>query len=380
MNIHQMLHSVTRAGTILTYSEIRDKVLALYPDAKAQSILPSEHVKSRKCMCKACCQQPLFKKLSHGLYRVLDTPKIQRELSIHEKLNHSLEPFKHQVLSIKIIREHLTQAFPETHPPSIIPSDHTYGGACKVCAQTPLLERTTHRGYYRILSPLQAFMQERTILPVDNGLQSILKKCDLKQLAQQKELLAQELKEKSTLQSREIHLILAALNEQVVRDLLDFSPLSDPNLLKTRLAQRLYDQQGICLPLAHWAVEVWSEAIKSQHYIHNSASSITATDETVPSLQLYNLSHTKLHAKISLFKKRGRRVALLFQDKEKTQLGLRKELLSPDLEQELEQWGTKIHKIPAQIYQQKTKAYHWYQLKEASDTKQALAALDRIFD
>lgn len=60
---------------------------------------------------------------------------------------------------------------------------------------------------------------------------------------------------------REIAVLMAALRDQVPRDLLSSSAGVPPALLQARLVRRLYDHLGIAEPFAAWAVESWMLAL-----------------------------------------------------------------------------------------------------------------------
>src|SRR5690606_21919917 len=112
------------------------------------SIIPSEHSKATQGLCKRCHSQPLLEKVSHGLYRGLPQPRAVPSLSIHDKLFEALKPFAGETLKVETLRSRVGEGFADTHLPSGIPSDHTAGGACRFCADQPLLARTRRRGWY----------------------------------------------------------------------------------------------------------------------------------------------------------------------------------------------------------------------------------------
>lgn len=61
---------------------------------------------------------------------------------------------------------------------------------------------------------------------------------------------------------RECFVLISALREQVVEDLLGAGPQSNPHVLLGRLAQRLHDNLGITEEAAHWSVESWAQALR----------------------------------------------------------------------------------------------------------------------
>lgn len=379
MNIHQILQVVTRPGTVLSYAEIKAKVQAAFPETRAGSILPSEHVRGHCKNCKRCQQQPLFEKLGHGLYRVLPQSEREADYSVHDKMRLALAEYTGQVLKVATLRQLVLERFPQTHLPSVIPSDHSYGGACRICAHSPLLERTGQRGLYRVLSlsPTRGASLKAPSEAV-GILRQLLQNEDLARLQEQSEAFAQRLRQTS-LPQREIHLLLAALQARIPNDLLDYGPLLAPELLQTRLAQRLYDQQGISLNLAHGAIQTWKQALQPALTAYASGGAVVSqVAEKTGRPGFRHLQAQVLRQGVRLFKKRRRRVALSLQQGAFWLLGLRAELLTPVLESKLSQTATAVDVRPS-VAGQRTEAFKWYQLNSQADLDTLLWILDQSF-
>lgn len=90
MKIHDLLRQITQPGEILTYADIKSKLLLANPTLKPGSIIPSEHLSNKKGVCKACHKEPVFEKLEHGLYLVLPHLGSSQQESIHDKLEKAL--------------------------------------------------------------------------------------------------------------------------------------------------------------------------------------------------------------------------------------------------------------------------------------------------
>jgi hypothetical protein len=262
MKIHDLLRQLLPPGAVLTYEDIKMQVLAAYPQVNPNSIVPSEHMRGRRGSCKLCHPLPIFEKLERGLYRVLPGEPAPPQLSVHDKLVHVFQSRSHQLLTVAEIRLLVAADFPDTHLPSVIPLDHTLGGACRWCQAGPLLERTGRRGLYRVLLPPSQALppmvddtglsegQKESLLALLQTYQADLMRFQLVPFEQALDALPE-------FGYREKKLLLTALRERVLVDLAEFGPLLDTQVLHTQLAQRLYAHHGISLDLAHWAVMIW---------------------------------------------------------------------------------------------------------------------------
>lgn len=251
------LHTLFSCQTEVLYEEIKQKVLVAYPAIKPKSIVPSEHIAGKKGVCKQCHDWPLFEKIAHGLYRVLPGARADA-LSIHEKLERALAAVENTVLTVAQIRQCVADAFPDTHLPSVIPLDHTVGGACRHCQTSPLLEHTSRRGFYRVLAQVAASETEALLTGEQLAeMRKLLQVFFPERLHLQAEPFGRALAEGNALSAHQRNALVAAVRERVVVDFWEFAHLVDVEVLRSRWVHRLYEYQGLRLEVAEWAVAAW---------------------------------------------------------------------------------------------------------------------------
>lgn len=392
MKIHHILRQVTEPGTLLTYQEIKQKVRDAYPDIKSRSIVPSEHTRGKKGVCKLCHDWPVFEKLEHGLYQVLPGPEQVDELSVHDKLVQALAACLGQQLTVGEIRGRVAALFPDTHLPSVIPLDHTQGGACRICVNTPLLERTAKRGCYRVLAPPQPVALPLALLSPDqlSRIGDLLMQFKPDILHAQPEGFLKALAALADLDYRELNLLAHALRERVVIDLLEFSPLLESEVLHARLAQRLYENQGISPPLARWAVEVWHTALAGgQAGIYAAVrqpegysfgeSGLKWSGLRAAGIQLLALQTMALSAEISWLKKQRHRVALLAYPDTHRLLGVRPKLVPAGLSELARLMPVEALPVQLPLSPHELEGYRWYQFSDSESLKKGLTLLDQSF-
>lgn len=326
MKIHDLLRQLLSPGAILTYEDIKAQVIAVYPQLNPNSIVPSEHMRGRRGSCKLCHAFPIFEKLERGLYRVLPGSLAVPQLSVHDKLRQVFQSRPHQLLTVAEIRLLVATEFPDTHLPSVIPLDHTLGGACRCCQTGPLLERTARRGVYRVLlttSQLVPPVVDETGLneAQKSALLGLLQKHQADLMRFQLEPFVQALEALSEFGYREKKLLLTALRERVLVDLVEFGPLLEIDILHTQLAHRLYVHHGISLDLARWAVMIWQYLLHLLHkgYAHTLETSyrVAETPEShayhtaMGEVVLQTLQLLPLNSEVYWLKKRRHRVAWL---------------------------------------------------------------------
>ncbi len=335
MKIHELLCQVTEPGQLLTYSEICKRVLDLQPDVKLRSILPSEHMQGKQNICKLCHDQPIFEKLSHGLYRVLPRLQAIPVLSIHDKLAQILAESSYQYLSITQIRQAALVRFPETHVPSIIPLDHTLGGACRLCQPKPLLERTEQRGVFRVVPSTEPSQASDSPLSLAVAfLYDYLNQGKTEDLFKPSAQLLKIMGQIPDLSSSQIAVLKTALHQRVAIDIKEFGHLLESELLHARLALRLYEQEGIEISLAHWAVEVWAlvlaklsatQVYSSSPFVHLQVAErdLSWPSPVIASLTLKFLTPVPLDRRLIWLKKNKQRIALLVEPEQDCLLGIR---------------------------------------------------------
>lgn len=335
MKIHELLCQATEPGQVLTYSEICKRVQDLLPDVKLRSILPSEHMQGKETICKLCHEQPIFEKLGHGLYRVLSRSPVLPLLSIHDKLAQILAESHYQHLNITQLRQAVLARFPETHVPSIIPLDHTLGGACRVCQSRPLLERTGQRGVFRVLPNSEPMLASQN--PFSRAvafLYDYLDQGKADDFIKPSAALLKIIGQIPDLSSGQITVLKTALFQRVVIDIKEFGHLLEPEILHARLALRLYEQEGIELSLAHWAVEVWAWVLEklsaTQVYASTTFVQLQVADRALSwssplsaDLKLQFLNPVPLDKKMIWLKKNKQRIALLIEPEQHCILGIR---------------------------------------------------------
>ncbi|MGV3526786.1 MAG: hypothetical protein ACO1RX_21390 [Candidatus Sericytochromatia bacterium] len=262
MKIHDILQQAVCEYTdaILRFEQIRALVKAHAPQLKSSSILPSEHSdQATRGSCLRCMQHPIFIKMGRGRYQVCSQPVGLPEKSIHEKLASLLATVPQELISTQEIRQLMSGAFPDTHLPSVILSDHVRGGSCKICSDFPLFGHSGTRGLYRILKT-----QTDTAIhtaSLSQRLGQLLKQYDLEQIFAAPELLHQALLDWQGQERRRVNLLELALRERIPLDLLEFGDLMSPESLQQRLIQRLYLHYGIAPEWGSEAVTLWKQAL-----------------------------------------------------------------------------------------------------------------------
>lgn len=388
MKIHDILRQVTEPGMVLTYDEIRQKVLAAYPKAKASSIVPSEHMAARQGVCRLCRSQPIFEKLARGLYRVLASPEPE-VLPIHDQLAQAVANDAGRILTVRQLREAVARLFPATHLPSIIPHDHIAGGACRGCQDSPLLVHGQQRGTYLVLGARDAPGEIPGLTPVQQeAIRKALEKYLPERLHLQPELFTEALAAIPSLSPRESNLLLSAVRERTVVDLLEFAALMDEQTLHQRLAQRLYEYQGIRLELARWAVAAWARLLHGRIAYPPAANRLRQVaeaasvwqDQALAGIQLKQLQiQPQRHACLWLMKQRHR-IAFLAHPRSHRLLALQTGLLPVDMQERLQPFSCQnpqsfLGFVPSEELQ----AYAWYRFPEHAQLEQILLALDGLF-
>lgn len=262
MKIHDILQQAVCKHTdaVLRFEQIRALVKAYAPQLKSSSILPSEHSdQATRGSCLRCAKQPIFSKVGRGTYRVRPQPAALPEKSIHEKLESLLATLPQKLISNQDIRQLMSVAFPETHLPSVILSDHVRGGSCKICSHYPLFGHSGKRGIYRILKA-QTDTDIRAA-SLSQRLSQLLKQYELEQLFADPQLLHQALLDWQGQEKRRINLLELALRERIPLDLVEFGDLMSPERLQQRLIQRLYLHYGIASEWGREAVMLWQQAL-----------------------------------------------------------------------------------------------------------------------
>lgn len=392
MKIHHILRQLTEPGTLLTYQEIKQKVRDAHPEIKSRSIVPSEHTRGKKGVCKLCHDWPVFEKLEHGLYRVLPGPEHVNELSVHDKLVQALATCLGQQLTVGAIRERVAALFPDTHLPSVIPLDHTLGGACRICVNTPLLERTAKRGCYRVLAPSQPAALPLALLNPEqvSRIGDLLLQFKPDVLHMQPESFLKALAALADLDYRELNLLAHALRERVVVDLIEFSPLLESEVLHARLAQRLYEKQGVSPPLARWAVEVWHAVLAgSQAGIYSAVrqpegysfgeTGFGWTGLGASKFQLAFLQTMVLSAEICWLKKQRHRVAILAYPDSHRLLGMRPKLVPAGVSELARLMPADALPVQLPLSPQELEGYLWYQFSDSDSLRSGLQLLDQSF-
>lgn len=388
MKIHDILRQVTEPGMVMTYEEIRQKVLAAAPKTKASSIVPSEHMAGRSGVCRLCRVHPIFEKLTRGLYRVLASPEPE-VLPIHDQLAQALADYAGQIMRVKQIREAVVQLFPATHPPSIIPHDHIAGGACRSCQSRPLLVHGQRWGTYLVLGGKEVQAAIPGLTPVQqDAIRKALEGYLPERQHLQLELFTEELAAIPSLSPRESNLLLSAVRERAAVDLLEFAALMDEQTLHQRLAQRLYEYQGIRLELAHWAIAAWAGLLKGRIVYPPAAGSLRQVaeaasvwqEQVLPGIQLKQLQIQPHQPECVWLMKHRHRIAFLAHPRTHRLLGLQLGFLPADMHKRLQPFSCQNpQSLLDFVLAEELQAYAWYRFPDHAQLVQILQALDEIF-
>lgn len=404
MKIHDILLNCVqdKVGKILTFQEIRDRVQTHYPDLKLSSILPAEHTsEASRSTCTQCKTHPIFRKVGRGFYEVLRQDKpLSPEKSIHEKLQQVLAAEHGKELNTLEIRERIGLAFPETHLPSVIPSDHIRGGACKTCNTSPLFERTSLRGKYRVLAVNSVpYPQELSQTLID-----LLKVYGTEMLYMQPETFIEHLSMSLIGQRRAFNLLSLSLRERIPIDWLELSDIVPVNTLHAKLSERLQFNHGIQPEAASQSVKIWTHALNeyrqtessfnypqpvnlSAKLAEDSAHFKTNSAQIESDLQTLKLSDTATG--YQALKKGNRNIALLFcQSQDNCLLGIKSEQFSKTLQTILKGFNTPDFRCPEafitrfsprQTSDWPHQSYSWFQQVPYSLVLDVFKELDRHF-
>lgn len=375
MKIHDVLLTSVqdKIHRILTFQEIKELVLARFPEIKPTSILPSEHTQQQRSTCQQCKAEPVFLKVGRGFYEVLPQALASApDKTVHEKLALALADAGGQELGLADIRARVAGLFPETHLPSVIPSDHIKGGSCKLCSQAPLLERSTVRGRYRVLAPVRPvaaglYLKESSG-PEDTDLSlkvlELLKTYGVEMLYTQTESFIQRMAERLTGNRLQLNLLSLAVRERIPIDLLEFTELLPEEILLAKLTRRLQENYGVETLLASRCVAIWAQALHQlagtpEPFVYPVAvprqrwaserSNRAGPLEIAGSLRALTLRSTATGYQVLKKSNRNVAIALWVKDTESYALGIKKDHLLPSLSSLLHSHATSGGLCPPEL-------------------------------
>lgn len=353
MKIHDVLLTSVedKIHRILTFQEIKDLVLARFPEIKPTSILPSEHAQQHRSTCLQCKTAPIFKKIGRGFYEVLPQARATApEKTVHEKLALALADAAGKELGMAEIRARVAAVFPETHLPSVIPSDHIKGGSCKLCSQAPLLQRSAVRGRYKVLGTLNTaaaglYLKEEASSgdsEISLKLAALLENHGVEMLYTQAELFIQRLAEPLTGNRLLFNLLSLGVRERIPIDLLEYSELLPEGALLAKLARRLRENYGVETMLAARSVAIWAQALKrltQESFVYSPSAprqrlggqGPEQSDGPAGSLHTLTLRSTATGYQVLKKSTRNVAVALWVSHANGYALGIKKEHLLPSL-------------------------------------------------
>lgn len=397
MKIHDLLAQAlaSKQGKLLSYLEIQSTVLQAYPNLKPSSILPREHTgKTGPKACLLCQKRPLLARQGHGIYKVLSQSNFSPEKSTHDKLASVLQNHTGEIFTLAQIRTLVSQAFPDAHLPSILPSDHMLGGACRECSKTPLFGKTSKRGLYQVLAREPIAVIKTTVVPGNvsqpaaasslpiPAIRQLLESYGYELLQAHPEGFITQMNQHLGKYRREINLLGTALRERIPFDLVEFASLGDYDDLFGRLCQRLERYQGLQPAVAEWAVATWGKILRQDALLeqHDSPPKHTAQSFALAD-QSTHLAHLAVYdhaAGYKTLKKGVRKLAVCYTDHPAgCMLGIKQELwvseltaLLTDIPQVTPQ------QIPGLIGLQK---YLWFQPVALETVIAVFECLDQLF-